>query len=103
MVRSMAVLFLLLGATFAAAHEHWISENRLTDPQTGAWCCNQIDCAALPAGGIRESAEGIFVAESSETIPHQRVIWKSQDGMWWRCRNMTTNETRCLIGPPRGS
>lgn len=102
MVRSMTVLILLFGAPMAAAHESWISGNNLTDPDTGAWCCNHVDCAALPNGGVKENTEGVFVAETSETIPHKRVIWKSQDGLWWRCRNMTTNATRCLIGPPRG-
>ncbi len=100
MTRFLLVAFVLLTGSFALAHDHWISNARMTDPQSGEWCCNHIDCAAVPAGGVRESGGGYQIAETSETIPYQRVIWKSQDGLWWRCRNLSTNATRCLIGPP---
>jgi hypothetical protein len=103
MVRLIAALFLLLGGSFAVAHDTWISRNRLTDPQSGEWCCNHIDCAMVPAGGVSESSGGYLVGETGEVIPYQRIIWKSQDGVWWRCRNMRTNATRCLIGPPPNS
>jgi hypothetical protein len=103
MVRLLMVVIVLLASSFAAAHESWISSNRLTDPQSGEWCCNHIDCAAVPAGGLSESSGGFLVGETGEVIPYHRVIWRSQDGTWWRCRNMRTNATRCLIGPPQGS
>lgn len=100
MVRLILPIFVLLGLSTAAAHDSWINRNRLTDPVSGEWCCNRYDCAEVPAGGVRESAGGYFVAETRETIPYQRVIWRSEDGQWWRCRNLRTNATRCLIGPP---
>ena len=103
MVRLLATVFVVLGGSFAVAHDSWISRNRLTDPASGEWCCNQIDCAEVPAGGVGEVSGGYLVAETSETIPYSRVIWRSQDGAWWRCRNMRTNATRCLIGPPPNS
>jgi len=103
MMRLITTLFVVFGGSLAVAHDHWISNARMTDPQSGEWCCNHIDCSAVPAGGVRESSGGFRIAETSETIPYQRVIWKSQDGLWWRCRNMATNATRCLIGPPPGS
>jgi hypothetical protein len=83
----------------ARAHESWISSSRLTDPASGEWCCNHIDCREER---VREIAGG-YQVESGEIIPHSRVIWKSQDGAWWRCRNLGTNKTRCLIGPPPGT
>jgi len=103
MVRLLLVLCAFCASSFAVAHDHWISGNRMTDPQSGEWCCNHIDCAAVPAGGINEVYGGYSVNETGETIPYARVIWRSQDGTWWRCRNLRTNATRCLIGPPQGS
>ena len=103
MVRLLTTVFVVLSGSFAVAHDSWINRNRLTDPASGEWCCNHIDCAEVPAGGVRESSGGYFISETTETIPYQRVIWKSQDGSWWRCRNMKTNSTRCLIGPPPNS
>jgi len=99
----LIVLLGLLASSFAAAHDHWISRNRMVDPQSGEWCCNHIDCDRVPTGGVREIFGGYLVGETGETIPYQRVIWKSEDGVWWRCRNLRTNATRCLIGPPQGS
>jgi len=103
MLRLFATFFVLLGGSFATAHDSWISRNRLTDPASGEWCCNQFDCAEVPKNGLTESGTGYVVAETGEMIPYQRIIWKSQDGGWWRCRNMRTNATRCLIGPPPAS
>jgi hypothetical protein len=57
----------------------------------------------VPAGGVGEVLGGFLVAETRETIPYSRVLWRSQDGAWWRCRNLATGKTRCLIGPPQGS
>jgi hypothetical protein len=103
MLRFYTTLFVVFGASLATAHDHWISRNRITDPTSGEWCCNHIDCAEVPQNGVRENGVGYVVAETGETIPYARIIWKSQDGSWWRCRNMRTNATRCLIGPPPGS
>jgi hypothetical protein len=54
----------------------------------------------LPPGGIREVRGGYTIEETGEHIPYERVIWQSEDGAWWRCRNLQSNLTRCLIGPP---
>ena len=106
MVRFVSLAMLIATASLAAAHDHWINHKRLADPQSGEWCCNHIDCAEVPAGGVRESNGGYIVAETSETIPYTRVIWKSPDGHWWRCRYLggaKAGKTRCLIGPPPNS
>jgi len=80
-------------------HDHWISQNKLVDPVSGAWCCNQQDCQEI--SGVTESDSGFHIVETGEMIPHNRILWKSQTGHWWRCRD-GQNWTRCLIGPPRG-
>lgn len=103
MMRVAIVVAALALALPALAHNHWINSLRLTDPVSGEWCCNHIDCAPVKVGGVTETAGGYRVTETGEVIPHTRVIWQSQDGAWWRCRNMQTNATRCLIGPPPGS
>jgi hypothetical protein len=106
MVRWIAWLFLVLGTTFAAAHDHWINHLRLTDPLSGQWCCNDMDCEAVRAAGIAEQQDGYLVMETGEVIGKERVIWKSQDGLWWRCRytnGSNAGRTRCLIGPPPNS
>jgi hypothetical protein len=102
-VRMGTLLVVLLGSSFAAAHESWISKNKLRDPLSNQWCCNHIDCAEVPQSGVREVNGGYLLAETGETIPYTRVIWASPEGTWVRCRYMSgekANQTRCLIGPP---
>ena len=103
MTRLLTIVFVVISVSASLSHDHWINHARLVDPASGEWCCNLIDCAAVPAGGVDEVEGGFLVRETQEVIPLVRVIWKSEDGGWWRCRNMATNNTRCLIGPPRGS
>lgn len=106
MVHLLTIVSVLLTASIALAHDHWINNLRLTDPTSGEWCCNHIDCAAEPAGGVTEGSGGYLVGATGEVIPYTRVIWKSQDGAWWRCRYLggeRAGKTRCLIGPPPGS
>lgn len=90
------------------AHDHWISDRKITDPITGAWCCDEKDCHPQPAGSIVERPDGFLIKATGEIFPKERVIWKSQDGEWWRCENAIRGPqgqvtTRCLIGPPPGS
>ena len=75
----------------------WIGDRKLRDPTSGSWCCNEEDCRVE---AVREARDGVEV-EGGEVVPYSRVIWKSEDGAWWRCRDLDTNVTRCLIGPPR--
>lgn len=93
---------LAVWAATASAHDHWINNLRLTDPVSGEWCCNHIDCRAEQ---VREVAGG-YATEGGDVVPFSRVLWRSQDGRWWRCRYMAgerEGKTRCLIGPPPGS
>lgn len=87
----------------AKAHDHWINQNKLVDPVTGAWCCDERDCEMIPAGGVTPVEGGYKIEDTGEVIELKRVIWKSMDGRWWRCRFSESHPTRCLIGPPPGS
>jgi hypothetical protein len=83
----------------AQAHDSWINLNGLTDPVTKHWCCNHDDCNAEP---VREVIGG-YQVQTGEVIPFSRILWKSPDGRWWRCRFLSgvqAGQTRCLIGPP---
>lgn len=102
------LLFLLWLYSMAWAHDHgegsWINSQRLTDPITGQWCCNLIDCREETAN-VEPVDGGYLIKDTGEAIPRERVIWRSPGG-WWRCRYMSGPEagkTRCLIGPPMGS
>lgn len=90
----------LLMSGSALSHDHWINDKHLSDPISRQWCCNEEDCQPVEAGGVREQGGGYTIMETGEAIPYTRVIWKSEDGRWWRCRNAQNNSTRCLIGPP---
>jgi hypothetical protein len=87
----------------AKAHDHWINDARLVDPFTKEWCCNEHDCELINAGGVSEtSGDSYLISETGEIFPAMRVIWKSGDGRWWRCRYLggdKAGQTRCLIGP----
>lgn len=83
------------------AHDHWINEQRLTDPVSGQWCCNLNDCQE-ESDNIAPVDGGYLVKSTGEVIERARVIWRSPGG-WWRCRNLSTGTTRCLIGPPQGA
>ena len=41
---ALLLLFLLALYPLAHAHDSWISRQRITDPASGEWCCNMIDC-----------------------------------------------------------
>lgn len=89
---------LLLLIVPALAHDSWISRQRIVDPVTGEWCCNLHDCQVE---AVREVSGGYSTA-GGDVVPFSRVIWKSPDGRWWRCRYLggeKAGKTRCLIGP----
>jgi hypothetical protein len=96
MVMLVIMLALPIGpAHVMPVHDHWL--NGLIDPVTHAWCCDARDC--LPE--IVREVPGGYLVETGETIPSSRIIWKSQDGRWWRCAvGQDRQQTRCLIGPP---
>lgn len=111
---SIAIIWVLVSATAASAHDHgagsWINRQQLRDPLTKHYCCNAVDCQRVPDGGLKEISGGYHITETGEHWPYGRVLWKSQDGAWWRCAYGTQSPfpgivsrpltTRCLIGPP---
>lgn len=100
LIFGVVVIVGLIGLRVVFGHDHWINDSRLTDPQSGEWCCSaDRDCDPEKVSEV----PGGYLTQAGDTVPYSRVIWKSQDGFWWRCRNMHTNATRCLIGPPPGS
>lgn len=103
-------LICLIGATVVGgrilAHEQgpgsWMNQERLLDPESNAWCCNEQDCHQLVEADIVPVPGGYRVVETGEIIPKARVIWRSPDGHWWRCAYEAGDRkgmTRCLIGP----
>lgn len=97
-----ALALALLAPMTAHGHDSWISRQRMVDPESKEWCCNIYDCRVEK---VREVSGGYSTA-GGDVVPFSRVIWKSPDGQWWRCRYMAgekTGKTRCLIGPPPGS
>lgn len=102
----LATLCVLLVLAPALAHDSWISAQALSDPLSGESCCNHNDCAIVPKGGISQVLRGYLVVETGEVIASSRVIWRSPDGHWVRCRYLggdKAGQTRCLIGPPPNS
>jgi hypothetical protein len=104
-----ALATLSLAPVVGLGHESgegsWMNQMSLLDPVSKQWCCNEHDCAPVPAGGVVEQGDGMLVVETGEVIPHERIIWRAPDGRWWRCHNLAgdhVGKTRCLIGPPRG-
>lgn len=102
----VAAILLLVAMALSFAHTHgegsWINQQKLVDPESKEWCCNEIDCRPEEVKPV----DGGYLVETGEVIPAHRVLWKSPDGRWWRCRYMswaTGKLTRCLIGPPPGS
>lgn len=103
---ALALVLLLALPVPALPHDHWINTERIVDPVSGEWCCNEHDCEMLAVDGVKIVDGGFFIVDTGETIPAARVAWRSPDGRWWRCRYQwgdKTGQTRCLIGPPPGS
>lgn len=92
------VIWLFFAPTYI--HDHWINGLRLNDPKSGEFCCGTGDCFAEKVWEY----QNYVIVQTGEEIPTERVIWRSQDGQWWRCQKMVNGRdtTRCLIGPPRG-
>ena len=83
--RLVRVLFsvVLVLPTIASAHDSWISRQKLRDPNSGEWCCNENDCSALDEVRIVETKEG-YVVDRRFFISKDRAI-PSYDGRYWAC------------------
>ena len=102
-----AVMSLVVPGHDAQHASDWIEREKLSDPRTQNLCCGEDDCAQLLRGDVEEVSRGFIIRSTGEWIAHERVIWRSPDGGWWRCADQKNGvkragETRCLSGPPRG-
>jgi hypothetical protein len=68
---TLGIVALVIAAQLVRAHDHWINNLRLTDPASGEWCCNHIDCRPEK---VSEVAGG-FTTEAGDFVPYSRVIW----------------------------
>lgn len=64
--------------TITGSHGHWINHAGLTDPVSAQWCCNEIDCAPVPAAGIRSTATGYLVVETPAAQSGRHILAVSE-------------------------
>jgi hypothetical protein len=84
-VTIFTALALFLFSQAVIAHDSWISRHQFYDPNSGAWCCDEHDCAALDEIEVRETGNGFIVADKY-FVSRQRVL-PSSDGNYWACFN----------------
>jgi len=96
------VLFAVPGMT--VAHESWISRHQFHDPNTGALCCDEHDCAALEERDVRKT-DGGFMVRGKYFVARKRVL-SSADGNYWACFNDEGKgphdrkaDVRCFFAP----
>ena len=101
MIRAIALAALLAGP--AAAHEFY-----------SGWCCNQRDCAPIPASSVTPSPEGYVIVlrpgdhpmvtrEQRFVIPYDAKMTPSPDGRFHLCLYPTQEQVRCVYRPEVGS
>ena len=110
----LALVFIVLFAAGALAHDSWISRGALKNP-AGEWCCGAGDCGVMVKGGATPVSGGYQVDATfrildGETAREVRVreFWPyretlpSPDGAFWRCER-PDGSRRCAFAPPPGS
>lgn len=96
------ILAALLAAP-AAAHEFY-----------SGWCCNQRDCAPIPASSVTASPEGyVIVLRAGEhpmvtqdqrfVVAYDAKMQVAPDGRWHVCLYPTQAQLRCIYRPDVGS
>ena len=99
-----AGLVLLAAPRIAVAHDSWISRHQFQDPNTGALCCDEHDCAALEEEDVKET-DGGFMLRGKYFVARKRVL-SSADGNYWACFNDEGKgahdrkmDVRCFFAP----
>lgn len=92
-MRILAILLLI--ASPASAHDWWGNHTQV-DPQTKALCCGVSDCKMLPLTSTEVRTNGVYLKDTAELIPIERVQ-PSKDGFVWACR--WGGETKCFFYP----
>jgi hypothetical protein len=95
---------ILMLATSAHAHDTWISRKQFQDPTSGAWCCDEHDCAPLDDRDVQRNGSG-FIIEGQHFVSGERLL-PSGDERYWACFNSEgtgphdrARGVRCLFVP----
>jgi hypothetical protein len=104
-------LTLICTAVFGHDSEQWISDGKLVDPVSKAFCCGPTDCSVLAPGSVERVQGGYKVNTGWWPADPVFVAWEralplSPDGQYHIC--MTVDETglptmRCFIVPPNSA
>jgi hypothetical protein len=100
------VLTLICTAVFGHGSEQWISDAKLVDPVSKAFCCGPTDCSVLAPGSVERVQGGYKVNVGADPlfIEWQRALPFSPDGNYHICINFDeydgTPQVRCFIAPP---
>ena len=101
LARSMLILIpALLAASFAVAHDSWISRGGYRSPTNNEWCCGEGDCFVVPADNVHMNGVG-YELFGLEMVPFTETM-PSPDGAFWRCKR-PDGTRRCFFAPPPGS
>lgn len=91
-------------AVFIAAFALYWSWPAFSHEFYSLYCCNTTDCAPLPDGSVKATADGWYVQITDETIPYNDSrIQASPDGRFHGCIIGNATNLRCLYVPGQGS
>ncbi len=97
-IRSLLILApVLLAASAAVAHDHWISRGAFKSPVNNEWCCGEGDCFVVPTESVKMNGIG-YELFGVETVPFTEAM-PSADGAFWRCKK-PDGSRRCFFAPP---
>ena len=102
-------LTLICTGVFGHGSEQWISDSKLVDPVSRAFCCGPTDCSALAPGSVERVQGGYKVSTGSWAgydpffVEWDHALPLSPDGNYHIC--ITYDESlipmvRCFITPP---
>ena len=102
-------LTLICTAVFGHGSEQWISDAKLVDPVSKAFCCGPTDCSVLAPGSVERVQGGYNVNTGWWTgydpffVAWDRALPFSPDGHYHICITQDealTPTIRCFIAPP---
>jgi hypothetical protein len=93
-LKAALLIFCLVIATPAHAHDSWVSKNQLKNG-AGEWCCGDYDCKAL--NYTPTAIKGGYLLENDEAVREGDVMRVSPEG-WVVCRR-PDGSRRCVFAP----